>query len=188
LPHGMNVSDLPESETARTDPECAAQRAEHLAIIGIETVIELCVGPSLRTMEEAYGRHGIRVTGNDIDPRWREHHPRGDWIMGDALLIDPRPYDVVVFAPPLSRGCSGTRKDALPVDEVRPRYVEFLLQLMGWGYHGVGVLVLPARSLSTRTDREETHRLLSNIPSHEAVPLVAGPRRIRKYVDVYFDV
>lgn len=183
----MNTSILSDSETARTDPECAAQRAENLAIIGVESVLELCVGPSLRDLEAAYGRHGIRVTGNDIDPRWRDLHPSGSWVIGDALLMDPRPYDAVVFAPPLSRGCTGRREDSLMVDEVEPAYTHFLIELMGWGYRGVGVLVLPARALATGPDREQTHRLLSNIPSHEVIPLVAGPRRIRKYVDVYFD-
>ncbi len=183
----MNLSRMSDDDTARTDPECAAQRAEHLAILGIETVLELCVGPSLGTLEEAYDRHGITVTGNDIDPRWREYHPKGRLIIGDALLVDPRPFDAVVFAPPLSRGCTGRREDSLSVDEVEPGYTRFLLELLGWGYQGVGVLVLPARALAGGSDREQLQRLLSNIPSHEVIPLVAGPRRIRKYVDVYFD-
>lgn len=182
-----NTSVLPDDLTAHTDPECAAQRAEHLAILGVESVLELCAGPSLKTLEMAYAFHGIQVTGNDIDPRWRDLYPLGSWVIDDALTINPRPFDAVVFAPPLSRGCTGRRSDALMIDEVEPGYTRFLWCLGVWGYTGVGVLVLPARALATGPDREQLYRLLSLLPSHELIPLVAGPRRIRKYVDVYFD-
>src|SRR5512146_1716358 len=62
-----NTSILSDDETARTDPECALQRAENLAVMGVESVLELCVGPSLRVLEAAYAQHGIVATGNDID-------------------------------------------------------------------------------------------------------------------------
>jgi hypothetical protein len=183
----MNVSVLSDGETARTEPECAAQRAENLAILGVGSVLELCVGPSLRVLEAAYSTHGIVATGNDLEERWRRYYPEGRWEMGDCMEIDPRPYDAVVFAPPVTRGCTGHRIDSLRVSEVEPGYTRFLWSLQVWGFGGIGVLVLPARSIATSRDREETYGLLSVLGSYEMVPLHAERRRIRKYVDVYFD-
>ena len=183
----MNLATLPEDETARTDPECAAQRAENLAILGVGSVLELCVGPSLRVMEAAYSACGIVVTGNDVDERWRRYHPEGRWEMGDCLTVDPRPYDAVVFAPPVTRGCTGRRADSMRVSEVEPGYGRFLCALHAWGFAGVGVLVLPARAVATSLDRQETYELLSSLGSYEMIALHAERRRIRKYVDVYFD-
>lgn len=183
----MNTSILTDDGTARTDPECALQRAENLAILGVETVLELCVGPSLRVLEEAYAIHGIRVTGNDIDDRWRRYHPQGTWIIGDALHIDPTPFDAVVFAPPVTRGCTGRRADALRIPDVQPGYDRFMLAVAACGFTGIAVMVLPARAMATGEDRREMHELLGRIGSpYEVVPLYAERRRIRKYVDVYF--
>lgn len=176
----LNLAELPDGETARTDPECAAQRAENLRVLGVTQVLELCVGPSLRTAEEAYARHGIVCWGNDVDPRWRRYHPEGRWVMGDCMWISWYGWDGLVFAPPLSRGCTGRREDSLMVDDVIPAYRGFL----GRPYDGVRCLVLPARALSTRRDREQMHRLLAGY-EYDMVPLTAGPRRVRKYVDVY---
>lgn len=182
----MNTSILSDDETARTDPECALQRAENLAVLGVRSVLELCAGPSLRTLEEAYARHGISVVGNDIDPRWARYHHQGRWEIGDALSIDPSPFDAVVFAPPVTRGCTGRRADALRIGEVEPGYDRFLLSMTGWGYDGTIVMVLPARSIATSEDRREFHGLVDSLGvPYEVVPLHAERRRIRKYVDVY---
>jgi hypothetical protein len=179
----VNLSRVEDEATARTDPECALQRAENLAVLGVRSVLELCVGPSLRSLEEAYGRFGIRCDGNDVDPRWRDYHPDGRWLLGDCFAVDWSPYDAVVFAPPLSRGCTGRREDSLRVEEVLPRYADFVAR----PYGGLRVMVLPARSLSTREDRRQFHRLVDWLPA-DVVELTSGPRRIRKYVDVYFEL
>lgn len=179
----MNLSQMSDSETAHTDPECAMQRAENLAILGARNVLELCVGPSLWTLEAACRPYGISVWGNDIDSRWQQAYPQGKWILGDCMACPWEMFDTVVFAPPLSRGCTGTRDDSLRVNEVRPRYTDFLAR----PYSGARVMVLPARSISTSDDRREYHALLSMVPTGEYTVsnLSAGRRRIRKYVDVY---
>lgn len=180
----VNLSACADAETARTNPECAAQRAEHLAVLGVCSVLELCVGPSLRALEAAYAVHGIHVTGNDIDPRWRRYYPQGAWVLGDALSADLRPFDAVVFAPPVTCGCTGRRSDALSIDSVRPSYREFLRTLTD--FTGTAVLVLPARSWATSTDRREYYALLASIRApYEVAPLFAERRQIRKYIDVY---
>lgn len=132
----------------------------------------------------------MEVTGNDIDPRWREYYPRGKWVIGDALEVDLLSYSAVVFAPPLSRGCTGLRCDALSVDQVTPTYASFIGRVLSSGFRGIGVLVMPARALATRSDRRQMHSTLSMLGHlwQETVPLTAGPRRIRKYVDAYFTV
>lgn len=180
----MNLSTVDDDTTARTDPECAMQRAEHLASLGVRTVLELCVGPSLRELEEAYKQHGIVVTGNDIDERWKHYYPKGSWVIGDALAVEWSTFDAVVFAPPLSRGCSGRREDALRISEVVPSYRSFVDRLSA---HILAVLVLPARAKATREDRTELFQLVSSIPCHnvEAIDLTAGRRRVRKYTDLY---
>ncbi len=179
----LNLSTVSDAETARTCAECAEQRAFNLATIGVTRVLELCVGPSLETLEHAYNNFGIHVIGNDIDDRWRRHYPRGGWIIGDALSVGWDGSEAVVFAPPLSRGCTGTREDALQISEIRPSFVDFIARP---DYDGIRVMVLPARSLATREDRRQLFELLSKIDVCDIVPLVAGPRKIRKYVDVYF--
>lgn len=176
----MNLSVLDDDTTARTDPEAALQRAENLAVLGARSVLELCCGPSLRTLERAYAQHGIRCTGNDIDRRWLEYHPHGRWIIGDALTADWSSFDAVVFAPPVTRGCTGRRIDALRISEVFPRYADFL----SLPHRGIKVMVLPARALATRYDRQEMYDLIGD-RTVEVVPLTSGRRRIRKYVDVY---
>lgn len=179
----MNISQLSDDETARTDPECAAQRAENMAILGVRNVLELCVGPSLRVLERTYAKHGITVTGNDLEMRWRQYHPRGSWLIGDALAIDWSDFDAVVFAPPLTHGCSGRRDDALSINDVNPSYRSFMER----PYSGLRCMVLPARSMATSRDRDQLHALLSEIDGpYDVVPLYAERRRIRKYVDVYY--
>lgn len=182
----MNTSILTDNETARTDPECAIQRAENLAVFGVKSVLELCVGPSLRVLEAAYAQHGISATGNDIDRRWARYYPQGKWEIGDAFSIDPNPYDAVVFAPPVTKGCTGRRIDALRINEVNPSYNRFLFMMSLWGYSGTIVMVLPARSIATSEDRREFHDLVDplGVP-YEVVPLHAERRKIRKYVDIY---
>ena len=187
----LNVSTVSNTDTARTNPIAARQRAERLAALGATNVLELCVGPSLKTLEYAYAQHGIKVTGNDIDFRWRYNYFEGDWLFGNALEVDCSGFDTVVFAPPLSAGCTGLRKDALQIDDVTPSYYDFLDGVQE--HAGNIVLVLPARSLSTRIDRGQLHKLLSFIGkrwtlSPVGAPIVevkCGPRHIRKYVELY---
>lgn len=178
----VNVSSFSDADTACTRFECAVQRSENLAVLGVKRVIELCVGPSLRALERAYALHGISVVGNDIDDRWRRAHPRGAWVIGDALSVPLGGFDAAVFAPPLSRGCSGEREDALMIEEVRPSYGDFMRASNE--FTGLRVLVLPARSGATREDRRQLHALLARLPPHEVVQLTAGRRRIVKYHDV----
>ena len=79
-----NISKFSDLATANTCLSCAEQRAQNLASLGVKTVIELCVGPSLAVLESVYRKQNITVTGNDIDSRWKEYYPRGKWIIGDA--------------------------------------------------------------------------------------------------------
>ena len=191
----MNLSTVADEHTARTCRAAAVQRAEHLAILGVRTVLELCVGPSLAELEIAYATHGIRVTGNDIDPRWVTAHPRGRWVLGDALTVDLAYHDAIVFAPPLSRGCTGRRDDALRADEVTPRYQDFLtavrhrLSLLPARHVSVVVLVLPGRALASRRDRAATHAVIRAAElwewKVEIVPLRDARGRVVKYHDAY---
>jgi hypothetical protein len=132
-----------------------------------------------------YSRYSITVSGNDIDDRWEKYYPEGRWIIGDALKINWSSFDAVVFAPPLTHGCSGKREDSLMVNEVSPRYTDFL----GSHFNGIKVMVLPARSIATSSDRKEMHKLLASVYAEQkevsVIPLLAGKRGIRKYVDVY---
>ena len=179
-----NVSSVSDAETARTRPECGLQRARNLAALGVKSVLELCVGPSLGTLAAAYASFGIRTVGNDIDPRWRMFDPRSEWIVGDALDVNWSGFDAVVFAPPLSAGCTGRREDALCVDQVTPSYESFVHRF-NQERGIVGVMVLPARATATRDDRTRLWKLLSLVPDGIVVPLTAGPRKIVKYHDVY---
>lgn len=180
----MNISKYSDEQTATTDPLCAFQRAENLAILGASRVLELCVGPSLPTLERAYSRFGLVVYGNDIDRRWG----KGvfNMIIGDALKIAPRYdqiFDTFVFAPPLSRGCSGKREDSLSIERVNPSYYEYLKAIGdSKAWH---VLVLPARSLATSYDREQYHKLLNFIRRKYDVLEVPLISKVRKYVDLY---
>lgn len=181
----MNISQETDDETARTSDECAQQRAEHLATLGARNVLELCVGPSLRTLATAYGWYGIYVTGNDIDPRWQRAYPSSRWIIGDALALGWAPFDTVVFAPPLTAGCTGRREDALRIEQITPSYRDFLAK----PFDGLRVMVLPARALATADDRRELYALLALIDGpYDLIALTAGRRQIRKYVDIYFRI
>jgi hypothetical protein len=185
----MNTSKVSDDDTARTCEDAARQRAENLACLGAKTVLELCVGPSLEILEHYYNQVGIEVTGNDIDPRWETYYPQGNWMIGDCFSFhwyDHTPpydaFDAVVFAPPLSKGCTGKREDALSINEVFPRYIDFMRK----PFKGIRCMVLPARTFATRQDRKEFFDLTFDLGEIDVVPLTAGPRRIRKYVDVYY--
>jgi len=183
----QNISTVDNDVTARTVKNVALKRAENLKNLGVKRVIELCVGPSLKTLEYYYNKAGINVTGNDIEVRWRDYYPEGDWLMGDSLKIDCSQYDATVFAPPLSKGCSGNRCDYLSIEEVMPSYYDFIEnEKCG----KVIVLVLPGKTFSLRKDKNEFHKLMnflymrgySNI---EAVEMKGDKNKITKYVDVY---
>lgn len=176
----MNLSIQTDSETARTSAIIAEQRAANLAVLEVRSVIELCVGPSLATLEKAYAAHGIVVTGNDIDRRWKKYHPTGKWIIGDARSIDTTSFDAVVVAPPLSRGCSGKRDDSLPLDRVVPSYYDFLSLP-----NPIVVFVLPGRTLSVKQDRRELHRFLSHLKDRQPNVVPLREKKVVKYVDVY---
>lgn len=186
-----NTSVVGDVQTAHTAQDVAEARAHTLARLGVTGVLELCVGPSLCVLEQAYDRHGIRCWGNDIDERWQEFYRKGQWLIGDCFSIAwPKETDAVVFAPPLSRGCTGCRDDALMIDQVEPRYVDFLQALAGKNVK-LAVLVLPARSLATKQDRSQLAKLEQQLQDSPGVVRVArrealsGRRRIRKYVELF---
>lgn len=178
----MNISTVPDDLTARTASDCARQRAEHLAILGASRVLELCVGPSLLTLEAAYESYGLEVVGNDIDTRWKQYHPNGQWLIGDCFKVPWDDFDAVVFAPPLSVGCTGTREDALPISKVVPRYEDFMAKR----FMGIRCMVLPARTFATHYDRKEFFDLTFDLVNPDVIPLTSGSRKVRKYVDVYY--
>lgn len=192
----MNTSIIADSLTARTNPDCARQRAFNLACLGAKNVLELCVGPSLKVLEGAYKEHNINVIGNDIDPRWKDYYPQGNWRIGDAL--DPVVLggtDTLVFAPPLSDGCTGRREDSLQIKQVNPNYSVFLNHVNRCRgiYNDIKrlCLVLPARSVATKQDRKQFYSLLteaSQLGNISVIELNAGRRKIRKYVDVYVEL
>ena len=178
-----NISIYSDSKTANTRLNCAKQRAENLAILlgpGAK-VMELCVGPSLHRLELEYARYGIACWGNDIDPRWKSYYPGGKWMIGDALNLNLTGFDAIVFAPPLSAGCSGRREDSLSLEKVNPSYYKFLDAYRGFTGHKV--MVLPGRTLSLKHDRDELYKLLKQLPHYDIVPLVD---KVTKYVDIYF--
>ena len=180
----INVSTVDNDSTARTCPECAAQRAENLAALGARSVLELCCGPSLKTLEDAYKKYGIKVTGNDIDFRWKNYYRKGRWLICDAMAIDTSEFDAIVFAPPLSRGCTGKREDSLSALEVTPSYSDFIKKGVG---ARITVMVLPGRLLATAKDRQQYHHLLSrlDIKKHfDLMPLTSGRRKTIKYYDL----
>jgi hypothetical protein len=178
---------------ARTRITCATQRADNIAAMIPDTsnvdIIELCVGPSLATLRAAYQRLGFKTcVGNDVDVRWSKLMPKEAWLLGDALEVFVRTHDnfgVTVFGPPLTRKCRGTRNDALMIDDVTPRYEDFIAALRSTSYMGLSCIVLPARCRSTKQDRSQLHALLCTIETNfdlEVVDLIDG---CRKYVDVY---
>lgn len=177
-----NVSRFSDSKTASTNVPCAIQRAENLAILGVRTVMELCVGPSLERLEQAYKQYGIEVTGNDIEDRWQRFYPRGNWIIGDAREVDVSRFDAVVVAPPLSKNCSGLRLDSLSIEEVTPRYDSFLNL-----DNRVLVFVLPGKTLSLKEDRRQLHKLLSQVTTDRNTNVVPLKNKVTKYVDLYLE-
>jgi hypothetical protein len=174
----MNTSCYADTSTAKTCLACARQRAENLAVLGAKSVLELCVGPSLKTLEQCYSKHGISVTGNDIEARWEAFYPKGKWIIGDATKLDCSSFDAVVVAPPLSKGCSGRREDSLSLDQVVPSYYDF-----NNINSRIIVYVLPGRTLSVKEDRKQMHKFISSLNGKvEVVPL---KNKVTKYVDLY---
>lgn len=172
----MNLAT--ESKVASTCPEAAAQRVTLLGALGARRFIELCVGPSLTILKEEAHRRGLECLGNDVDPRWAPD------LLGDCLRVDWA-ADAVVYAPPLSKGCSGTREDSLGIDDVEPGYDSFLAEWDRRKRPDLAVLVLPARSLSTRRDRAAFWRLVFACRFYGEVgweECLVGRRSIRKYV------
>lgn len=185
----MNTSSVSDDITARTNPDAAAQRADNLASLGCKNVMELCVGPSLAILESFYNKNGINVTGNDIERRWQTYYPTGQWIIGDALKISYQGFDGIVFAPPLSKGCTGRREDALMIDQVFPKYTSFL-ERAEQTQAKVYTMVCPARSIATAQDRTQLFNLINQITikgfRFEVMELRTIKRNIVKYIDIYF--
>lgn len=189
----QNISIFEDQKTAHTHTDCAAQRALNVYLLGVKNVLELCVGPSLQDLEKAYNKLQINVTGNDIDSRWQKYYKQGKWIIDDALNINYNSFEGIIFAPPLSKGCSGKREDSLSVDQVNPSYRLFLDKCKEQSYKGLICLVLPARSIATSEDRKQFYKLLNyinknNVEEIEIVELKAGQRKITKYIDLYFKI
>lgn len=188
-----NLSVVSDAETARTRRRIARQRAENLACYGVRRCLELCVGPSMKELHGAYWDMGIHPYGNDIDERWRTYFPHTTWRMGDCLSVSYTLMDAVVFAPPLSRGCTGARADALMIDEVQPRYTDFLdvwaarrlTSTLKIHEPRLAVLVLPGRCLSTKEDRAQYFKLLTHCLNYGTVEPIEMVDGCRKYVDVY---
>lgn len=175
-----NTSILHDNLTARTNTESAAQRAEHMYILGVKKVLELCVGPSLRTLEQEYAKYGIKCVGNDIEPRWQKYYPSGEWLIGDCFSVDTTRFDAIVFAPPLSKGCTGKREDSLSIQNVFPSYNSFIERNFPVP---LKCMVLPGRSLATKEDRKQFYKLVSSIPRYELIPLTKN--NVVKYYDMY---
>ena len=183
----FNTSIVDDIQTASTNQNSARQRAINLYNMGVENVIELCVGPSLKTLEKYYNEYGINVTGNDIDERWKEFYPEGNWIIGDSLNINTTNFDACVFAPPLSKGCTGNRCDYLSIDEVQPSYYDFIEK---GDTSNIIVLVLPGKTLSIKKDRNEFYKLLNFLynkeyKSIEYKEIKGNKNKITKYLDIY---
>lgn len=185
----VNKSQFSDHATANTSEVCSAQRASALWRKGITKVLELCVGPSLSVLERSYRNVSIECWGNDIDHRWKSLYPRGKWIVGDANEIAKKhhqKFDAIVFAPPLSSGCSGKREDSLMIDEVMPTYTNFIEEIFKTDYNGMLVLVLPGRCLATRHDREQFFKLSRFVSERYAdvvrLDIMEG---CRKYVELH---
>ena len=78
-----NVSDFSDERTAKTCLDVAKKRAFHLAVCGSKNILELCVGPSLKTLENEYSKFNMNVSGNDIQKRWKKSYPNGNWKIRD---------------------------------------------------------------------------------------------------------
>lgn len=176
-----NVSFYSDEQTARTCLDCAQQRAENLYVLGVSTVLELCVGPSLKQLEASYAKYNIQTTGNDIDARWKDYYPKGKWLIGDATkLPETNGFDAVVVAPPLSIGCQGSRNTALSLHQVTPAYENFLNLT-----NKIVVFVLPGKTLSIKEDKKQLHKFLSKL-SHGTYEVVPLKRKVNKYIDIYW--
>lgn len=183
--HPMNTSIVPLNETAKTSLEAASIRAQRLAAGGSKRVLEACVGPSLKTLEEQYTLHNIECWGNDIDKRWQAYYPNGKWLIGDVMQLQFNQFDTVVFAPPLSKGCTGKREDALSPLSVQPSYLDFIKLLDKQVPLTKFVLVLPGRSLSTKQDRDETYHIInkaSEVGIVKSKPIYV--KNVMKYLDL----
>lgn len=189
----INLSTQSDLATAKTNMESAIQRAINLKNIGVKSVLELCCGPSLKTLVAAYKMNGISCWGNDIDNRWVNYYPQGYWIIKDCLKLNKdsiKFFNAVVFAPPVTKGCTGKREDSLMIEQVTPSYYDFLEYIKD--YKGIKALVLPARSILAGEDNNQYHKLINyiyknyNVSYIDVKHLTEGKRKIRKYVDVYF--
>lgn len=181
----MNTSTVELDKTANTQAACAAQRAQRMFFNDITKVLELCVGPSLKTLEQEYDKFHINVWGNDIDSRWIKYYPQGKWIPGNALEISYLGFEAIVFAPPLSKGCTGKREDSLSPLSVTPSYLDFLKRFKEEPKFKRCTLVLPGRSLSTKEDRKEFHQIIaacSEVGVVQCYPL--SIKGVNKYIDL----
>ncbi len=89
-----------------------------------------------------------------------------------------------MFAPPLSKGCSGKREDSLSPLSVQPSYFSFLESFKKSNINQA-IMVLPGRSLSTKQDRREAHFVMnkaSEVGIVKAHPLVV--KGVLKYLDL----
>lgn len=182
-----NTSKVANVKTAKTNINVAKGRAKNLYSMGVKNVIELCVGPSLKTLEKYYDQYNIDVVGNDIEEKWKKYYPEGNWIIGDSLRIDYSNFDACVFAPPLSKGCTGKRCDSLSIDEVSPSYYDFI---ENENCKNIIVLVLPGKTLSTKKDKNQFYKLLSFLYkkgySYIDIKKMKGVKnKITKYIDIY---
>ncbi len=180
----MNISTVDLDKTARTCQTAASLRAQYISKNSYNKVIELCVGPSLRILEKEYSKYNIECWGNDIDARWQRYYPEGRWLIGNALNINYNSFNSVIFAPPLSKGCTGKREDALSALAVEPSYISFLESFSKSKIRNC-ILVLPGRSLSTKEDRKQTHFIINKASQYGFVKthslVVKG---VLKYLDL----
>ncbi len=182
----MNTSKLSDYATARTNIESSQQRAENIYILRCKNVLELCCGASLKVLEKSYKKLEISCTGNDIEERWRNYYEQGNWLMGNCLQLDLTKFDCIVFAPPVTEGCTGKRIDSLSIEQVNPSYYDFIDTYKH--LKKTLVLVLPSRSIATNYDRKQYYKLLDYVSkyfTYSVIGLTEGRRKIRKYVDVY---
>ena len=175
-----NTSQYDIKLTANTCEVCAKQRAENIFYLyKPNRVLELCVGPSLSVLEKCYSYYGVDAIGNDIDKKYLKQSP--NMIIGDCFTVDYNVADVVVFAPPLSKGCSGKREDSLSIKDVNPSYYDFLKVR-----RSKAVLVLPGRSKATKKDREQFYILLNTLYCNNINFIVSELRnKVVKYYDIY---
>jgi hypothetical protein len=188
-----NTSLYPINKTAKTHELCLQQRIQNVKSIfpEVNSVLETCAGISSVKIAKAYKEAGYQIATNDIDPRYKKHEP--NMVVGDALALDFSSYDLVVFAPPLSKGCSGRREDSLSIYEVTPSYESFLDRAFRFkNLKGVG-LVLPGKTFSTALDAAQFYQLIRSIyfgfasfyPSAIYYQRELKVKGCTKYVDLY---